>query len=56
MRIKTPAKPRKALVKKKKVVRFVDSDINKGGPETPAKQSSRGRAIKPRVIFKKGFN
>ena len=56
MRIKTLTKPRKALVIKKKVVRFVGGDINKGVLKSPAKQSSRGRAIKLRVIFKKGSN
>jgi hypothetical protein len=56
VRIKTPAKPRKVLVLKKKVVSFIDSNINGGVLETPVKQSSRGRAIKPRVIFEKGSN
>lgn len=56
VRIKTPAKPKKALVIKKKVVRFISGDIDKGALETPVKQSSRGRAIKPRVIFEKGSN
>ena len=56
VRTKTPAKPRKALVIKKKVISFISSNINEGGPETPVKQSSRGRAIKPRVIFEKGSN
>jgi hypothetical protein len=56
MRVKTPTKPRKALVQRKKVIRFVGSDIKGGVPETPVKQSSRGRAIKPRVIFEKGSN
>jgi len=56
VRIKTPAKARKVSVLKKKVVSFVDSNINGGVLETPVKQSSRGRAIKPRVIFKKGSN
>ena len=56
VRIKTPTKPRKALVQRKKVVRFVGGDIKGGVPETPVKQSSRGRAIKPRVIFEKGSN
>jgi hypothetical protein len=56
VRIKTPAKPRKALVKKKKVVRFIGSNITEGVPETPVKQSSRGRTIKPQVIFEKGSN
>ena len=56
VRIKTPAKARKVSVLKKKVVSFVDSNINGGVLETPVKQSSRGRAIKPRVIFEKGSN
>ena len=56
VRIKPPAKPRKALVIKKKVVRFASSDAREGSAETPAKQSSRGRAIKPRVIFEEGLN
>ena len=56
MRIRTPTKARKVSVLKKKVVSFVDSNINGGVLETPVKQSSRGRAIKPRVIFEKGSN
>ena len=56
VRIKTPAKPRKVPVLKKKVVSFINSNINRGVLETPVKQSSRGRTIKPRVIFEKGSN
>ncbi|PMD34716.1 DDE-domain-containing protein [Hyaloscypha variabilis F] len=56
VRIKAPTKARKAPVVKKKVVRFVGGDIEGQGVETPAKQSSRGRAIKPRVIFESGSN
>jgi hypothetical protein len=56
VRTKTPAKPRKVLVIKKKVVSFISSNINKRGPETLVKQSSRGHIIKPRVIFEKGSN
>ena len=56
VRTKTPAKPRKVLVIKKKVISFVSSNINEGGPEIPVKQSSRGRAIKPHIIFEKGSN
>ncbi|PMD61248.1 uncharacterized protein K444DRAFT_525886 [Hyaloscypha bicolor E] len=56
VRIKTPAKPRKVPVLKKKVVSFINGNINGGVLETPVKQSSRGRAIKPRVIFEKGSN
>ncbi|PMD30980.1 hypothetical protein L207DRAFT_519662 [Hyaloscypha variabilis F] len=41
-----PMKARKALVIKKKVVRFISGDI----------EGSRGRAIKPRVIFESGSN
>ena len=56
MRIKTSVKPRKIPVLKKKIVSFINSNINGGVLETPVKQSSRGRAIKPRVIFEKGSN
>jgi hypothetical protein len=56
VRITTPAKPRKAPFIKKKVVSFIDGNINGGVLETPVKQSSRGRAIKPQVIFEKGSN
>jgi hypothetical protein len=56
VRIKTPAKARKVSVLKKKVISFVNSNINRGVLETLVKQSSRGRAIKPRVIFEKGSN
>jgi hypothetical protein len=57
VRTKTPAKARKALVIRKKVVSFISSNINRGGGlETLVKQSSRGRTIKPRVIFEKGSN
>jgi len=55
VRIKPYAKPKKALVTKKKVMRFVGGDTREGSAETPAKQSSRGRAIKPRVIFEEGL-
>jgi hypothetical protein len=37
VRTKTPTKARKALVIRKKVVSFVSSNINRGGPETPVK-------------------
>jgi hypothetical protein len=56
VRTTTPAKPRKALVIEKKVISFVSSNINKGRPEIPVKQSFRGHAIKSRVIFEKGSN
>jgi hypothetical protein len=56
VRIKTSAKPRKVLVLKKKIVSFINSNINRGVLETPVKQSSRGRTIKLRVIFEKGSN
>ena len=56
VRIKAPAKARKALVVKKKVVRFISSNVEEQGVETPARQSSRGRAIKPRVIFESSSN
>ena len=56
VRIKTPTKARKVSVLKKKVISFINSNINGGVLETPVKQSSRGRTIKPRVIFEKGSN
>jgi len=56
VRIKAPAKARKAPVVEKKVVRFISSDVEEQGVETPARQSSRGRAIKPRVIFESSSN
>lgn len=56
VRIKTPAKPKKALVIKKKAVRFVSGGVDEGVLESSAKQSSQGRVIKPRVIFEEGSN
>jgi hypothetical protein len=37
MRTKTPAKPRKVLAIKKKVISFISNNINEGGPEIPVK-------------------
>jgi len=51
VRNKTPAKPMKALIKQKKQVRFISSNDKEGVVATPVKSTSRGRAIKPRVMF-----
>jgi phage/plasmid primase-like uncharacterized protein len=51
VRNKTPAKPMKALTKQKKQVRFISSNDKEGVVATPVKSTSRGRAIKPRVMF-----
>jgi hypothetical protein len=56
VRNKSPTKPKNALIKQKKQVRFTNSDIKEVVVETLVKASSRGRAIKPRVIFKQGEN
>jgi hypothetical protein len=56
VRNKSPAKPKNALIKQKKQVRFTSSEIKEVVVETLVKASSRGRAIKPRVIFKQGEN
>jgi hypothetical protein len=56
VRNKSPIKPKNALIKQKKQVRFIGSDIKEVVVETLVKASSCGRAIKPRVIFKQGEN
>jgi hypothetical protein len=56
VRTKTPAKPRRALVKSKKQVRFVGGAQEEGVVSTPVKSTSRGRAVKPRKIFEQGKN
>jgi len=48
--------PRRALNKAKKEVRFIGGNTEEGVVSTPAKASSRGRAIKPRKIFEQGEN
>jgi hypothetical protein len=42
VRIKTPAKPRKVLVLKKKVVSFINSNINRGDPRNTSKTELPG--------------
>ena len=56
VRNKSLAKLKNALIKQKKQVRFTSSEIKEVVVETLVKASSRGRAIKPRVIFKQGEN
>jgi DDE superfamily endonuclease len=56
IRTKTPTKPKRALVKPKKQVRFVGSAQEEGVVASPVKSTSRGRAIKPRKIFEQGTN
>ena len=56
VRTKTPAKPKRALVKSKKQVRFVGGAQEEGVVASPVKSTSRGRVIKPRKIFEQGEN
>ena len=56
VRTKTPAKPKRALVKSKKQVRFMGGAQEEGVVASPVKSTSRGRAIKPRKIFEQGEN
>lgn len=56
VRTKTPTKPKRALVKPKKQVRFVGSAQEEGVVASPVKSSSHGRVIKPRTIFDQGTN
>jgi hypothetical protein len=49
-------KPKKALIKPKKQVRFMGSTQEEGVVSSPVKSTSRGRAIKPRKIFEQGKN
>jgi hypothetical protein len=42
VRIKTPAKPRKVPVLKKKVISFINSNINGGGPRNTGKSEIPG--------------
>ena len=56
MRNKSPTKPKNALIKQKKQVRFTSNEIKEVVVETLVKASSRGYAIKPQVIFKQGEN
>jgi hypothetical protein len=51
---KSPIKPRKAPVYKKKVVRFVSSDPKGVAPVAAQKRTSFGRVVKTPVIFEKG--
>jgi hypothetical protein len=56
VRNKTPAKPKTALNKNRKQVRFVGVEKTGGVVVTPVKSTSRGRIVKPRVIFEQGTN
>ena len=56
VRTKTPAKPKRALVKPKKQVRFVSSAQEEGVVASPVKSTSRGRTIKARKVFEQGTN
>ena len=51
---KTPAKPRKAPIRKKKAVRFVGGDIDEVVLASPQRLTSSGRVVKTPVIFEKG--
>jgi hypothetical protein len=52
VRNKTPIKLKVALNKQKKKVRFIGSDKQGGVVITLGKSTTRGRVIKPQVIFK----
>ena len=51
---KSPTKPRKAPINKKKVVRFVSSNIKEVVPVISQKRTFSGRTVKTPVIFEKG--
>jgi hypothetical protein len=50
---KRPIKPKKALIYKKKVVRFASSDL-KGVALAISQKRTSGRAVKTPIIFEKG--
>ena len=56
VRTKTPTKPKRALVKPKKQVRFMGSAQEEVVAVSLVKSTSRGRAIRPRKIFEQGTN
>jgi len=56
VRNKNLAKPKIALNKHRKQVRFVGIEKTEGVVATPVKSTSRGRIVKPRVIFEQGIN
>jgi hypothetical protein len=56
VRNKTLAKPKTALNKNRKQVRFVGVEKTEGVVAIPVKSTSRGRIVKPRVIFEQGTN
>jgi len=51
---KSPTKPKKAPICKKKVVRFVRGDLEGVALAASQKRTSSGRAVKTPVIFEKG--
>jgi hypothetical protein len=51
---KSPTKPRKTPICKKKIVRFVGSDIKGVGLAISQKRTASGRTTKTPVIFEKG--
>ncbi len=54
VKAKSPAKPKKAPVHKKKVVRFIGGDPEGGVAAAPVKVTKTGRIVKSPVIFEKG--
>jgi len=52
---KSPAKPRKAPICKKKVVRFVGGDSEEVVPALSQKRTLSGRTVKTPIIFEKGI-
>ena len=55
LQTKSPAKPRKAPVCKKKVVRFANTIVEEGGEAGLEKRTKTGRIIKPPRIFEQGI-
>jgi hypothetical protein len=56
VRNKNLAKPKIVLNKYRKQVRFVGVKKTEGVVVIPVKSTSRGRIVKPRVIFEQGIN
>ena len=56
VRNKNLAKPKIALNKYRKQVRFMGIEKTEGVVAIPVKSTSRGRIVKPRVIFEQGIN
>ena len=56
VRNKNLAKPKIVLNKYRKQVWFVGVEKTEGVVAIPVKSTSRGRIVKPRVIFEQGIN